>query len=47
MSLSVIITPEAAHNLWEAAEWWARHRSLAQAQRWYDGFVDALDSLSD
>ena len=47
MSLPVIITPEAAQNLWEAAEWWARHRSLAQAQRWYDGFVDALDSLAD
>jgi plasmid stabilization system protein ParE len=47
MTWPVVITPEAQQNLREAAGWWARHRSAAQAQRWYDGFVEALDSLAE
>jgi len=47
MNLPVIIMPEAEQNLWDAAQWWATNRSIAQAQRWYDGFVDMLESLAD
>ena len=47
MSLPVLVMPEAERNLLETAEWWARNRSLAQAERWYDGFVIALERLGD
>lgn len=47
MSGPVIFTPEAEASLWENAEWWARNRSAEQAQRWYDGFVGALEKLGE
>ena len=47
MSRPVIITPEAERQLLENAEWWAENRSVAQAERWYDGFVSALERLGE
>ena len=47
MSLNVILEPRAENDLHDAAAWWAEHRSAEQAQRWYEGFVQALDSLGE
>ena len=47
MSLLVKIMPEAEESLWRNAEWWARNRSVEEAERWYDGFIAAIESLSE
>ena len=47
MTLRVILTARAKDALHDSAQWWAEHRSLEQAVRWYDGFLDALDSLRE
>jgi plasmid stabilization system protein ParE len=46
MSYDVVITDRAAEQLKSAAQWWAEHRSLAQAERWYDGFIRAILKLA-
>jgi len=43
----VFVTDKASGQLFEAAQWWADHRSVEQAKRWFDGFVRAIDSLQD
>jgi plasmid stabilization system protein ParE len=45
MKLQVVLSPKASTSLHQSAQWWADNRSPEQAQRWYDGFVAALDSL--
>lgn len=47
MSYEVFVTDRAAHQLESAARWWSEHRSHAQAEKWYDGFVDAILSLAE
>lgn len=47
MNLPVLIMPEAEEALRRNAEWWAEHRSAAQAERWYDGFSTAILALGD
>ena len=47
MTYEVFVTDKAAHQLLQAARWWAEHRSVEQAKRWYDGFVGAIDSLRE
>ncbi len=47
MNQPVIVTPEAEQQLRKNAEWWAENRSVAQAERWYDGFVIALERLGE
>ena len=47
MSLPVVVQPSAEADLRDAAVWWAEHRSLEQAERWYLGFLNALDSLRE
>lgn len=47
MSLPVILQPEAEETICASAAWWAEHRSVEQALRWYDGFLEAIDSLGD
>ena len=47
MSRRVILTEPAERELLEAAEWWARNRSVDQSTRWYEGFQDALATLRD
>lgn len=46
MTSRVVFTRRAERELEEAADWWATHRSPAQAVRWYDAFSEALASLS-
>lgn len=45
MSRTVILTQPAFDDLRRNARWWAEHRSLEQAERWYDGFLAKLDFL--
>jgi plasmid stabilization system protein ParE len=47
MRYTVIITDPARDQLLEIARWWAENRSGEQAIRWYDGFCDALQSLTN
>lgn len=47
MTYEVYVTDKASGQLLEAARWWAEHRSAEQAERWYDGVVNAIDSLKD
>ena len=45
MSLPVILQREAEDQIVASARWWAKHRSLEQAERWYAGILEAIDSL--
>ena len=45
MTQPVILTEPAFDELRRNARWWAEHRSLEQAEHWYDGFLAKLDSL--
>ena len=47
MSYEVFVTDKACHQLEAAALWWAQHRSVEQAERWYDEFIEALRVLED
>ncbi len=47
MSLPLVIMPEAHEGLLRNAQWWAKHHSVEQSERWYDGFVDALFQIPD
>jgi plasmid stabilization system protein ParE len=47
MKRPVILTTPAFEDLRRNTRWWAEHRSLEQAQRWYDGFLSKLDSLEE
>ena len=47
MSLPVLIMPEAEQALRRNADWWAENRSPSQAERWYDGFAQAIFGLGD
>ena len=43
----VAITHRAQAELEAAYEWWATNRSSSQALQWYNGFIDAIRSLSE
>lgn len=45
MTYQVILAEQAARELEGAARWWAENRSAEQAERWYAGFVAAIESL--
>ncbi len=45
MNYDVVVADRAAEELESAARWWAEHRSLNQAERWYDGFIQAILTL--
>ncbi len=47
MNYQVVITDRASEKLESAARWWAEHRSLAQAERWYNGFMQAILGLAE
>ncbi len=47
MSLPLVMMPEAHEGLLRNARWWAENHSVPQAERWYGGFVDALERLPD
>jgi plasmid stabilization system protein ParE len=43
----VVVLTDRAHAEMEAAYlWWAEHRSRSQADRWYNAFADAIESLA-
>ncbi len=45
MNRNVQILPRAKRQLYDAALWWADHRSLAEASRWLEGIESAIQSL--
>lgn len=45
MTYNVIIDPKAHEQLELAFQWWAKHRSVDQSVRWYNGFMDRLLTL--
>lgn len=47
MTYIVLLTKRAKEQLEGAVRWWAEHRSAATAQRWYDGFLQALLALEN
>ena len=47
MSYRVILNERAEAQLEGAYLWWREHRSIEQATRWYNGFLDCLNSLRD
>jgi plasmid stabilization system protein ParE len=46
MSLRVVLSERAKQDIKSAYDWWARRRSAEQAERWFDGILDAMDSLA-
>lgn len=47
MSWEVIISDAAHSQLHEIYEWWAKNRSAEQAARWFNLFVQEIESLSN
>jgi plasmid stabilization system protein ParE len=47
MSLRVVITDQAEHEMQSVFTWWADHRSKRQADRWYVGMAKAIAELSE
>ena len=46
MIYDVVLTRKAERQITAAARWWAEHRSVHQAQYWYQGVVQTLNSLA-
>jgi plasmid stabilization system protein ParE len=46
MSRQVLLTDRAHADLLQACAWWAENRSAQQAERWYDGFAEAIRCLA-
>ncbi len=47
MKYRIRFTPKAIDSMTAEAHWWAEHHSEAQAWRWYEGFMAAIDTLQD
>lgn len=47
MTLPVHQHPRVEAELEAGFCWWAKHRSLQQAARWYNAFRDALETMSE
>ncbi len=47
MSYRVFITERADDDLQQACTWWAKNRSVEQAEKWYDNFAKAIRSLAE
>ena len=45
MKRRLFITSQARRQLENNYGWWKTNRSLEQAVRWYNGFLDAIESL--
>lgn len=45
MTYEVIITERAEKEAQTHHDWWAHHRSVEQAARWYDEFLSSAFSL--
>ena len=46
MTYHVVLTRKAERQITLAARWWAKHRSAEQAERWYQGLMQTLNSLA-
>jgi len=46
MSFQVFLTERANLEFEQAAQWWEENHSREQADRWYENFAEAIDSLS-
>ncbi len=46
MTFQVLVSPRAVSQVRQSSSWWARNRSLFQAQQWLQSFRAALNSLS-
>ena len=47
MNLDVVVMPRAERDLRESTKWWAENRSPVQAGRWWDGILEAMETLSE
>ena len=47
MSYAVVILPEAEEAILSTALWWEKNRSPSQAERWFHGVYDAIDTLEE
>jgi len=47
MSLPVLIQPRAEADIRGIAAWWSKNRSPEQAARWWDGILEAIESLGE
>ncbi|MCE9604008.1 MAG: type II toxin-antitoxin system RelE/ParE family toxin [Planctomycetia bacterium] len=47
MTYTVVVTEQAAREMEDAATWWARERSVEQAERWYAGIRSAVSMLTE
>ena len=47
MRLPVILQREAEEQIVASARWWAKRRSVEQAERWYADILGAIDSLAN
>jgi len=47
MTLPVIVEPQAEADLHRNVAWWAEHRDIDQAFRWYDGIHKAIATLAE
>ena len=47
MSFRIVYTQQAARELESIADWWAQHRDVSQAVRWYAGFSEKIASLNE
>jgi len=47
MNPPVILQREAEEQIVASARWWAKHRSVEQAERWYAAILVAIDSLGE
>lgn len=43
--LTVVITPITEADIDEAYEWWRKHRSVEQANRWYREILPVMQAL--
>lgn len=44
--MKVVLTEQAQRDMQRAHDWWAEHKSAAQAARWYARFYKAIATLS-
>jgi plasmid stabilization system protein ParE len=46
-TLPVVVRPHADQQIDEAFAWWAHHRSLDQASRWFSGILAAIEKIGE
>jgi plasmid stabilization system protein ParE len=46
-ALPVVVRPQAYDQIDQAFAWWANHRSLEQASRWFSGILAAIEAIGE